>query len=213
MIHCLGDSHSSVFGGSDIIQPCWPELSNDTTPFFRTYRLGPSTAYQLSNKLETIKTIVNTKVNKNEDYVMFCFGEIDVRAHLLKQSIKQNRDLDEIILECVTKYFEVIKTINNLGFKIIVWGVIASWSDLKPYTGPSFGTELERNKATNKFNFLLKEFSTKNNFHFVSVYDEMLNKNGTTNFEYLDEWDGCHIHLNQKIMPLIIKKFKNLKLI
>lgn len=213
MIHCLGDSHSSFFSGNEEMQPIWPQKSNDITPFFKSYRLGPCTAYQLLNKIDIIKDILNIKVNKDEDYVLFCFGEVDVRAHLLKQSNEQNRNIDDIILECVTRYFEVMKIINSLGFRVIVWGVIATWSDLKPYTGPSFGTQIERNSITYKFNSFLEKFSKENDFIFVSMYDEMLNEDGTTIHEYLDDWEGCHIHLNQKIMPQTLEKFKNLKLI
>ena len=37
----------------------------------------------------------------------------------------------------------------------------------------------------------------------------MLNVDGTTNVDLLDDWQDCHIHLNQKAMPLIIDRFKN----
>jgi hypothetical protein len=54
MIHCIGDSHSAVFSGKEEMQPIWPERSNDITPFFKSYRIGPATAYQLANKKEII---------------------------------------------------------------------------------------------------------------------------------------------------------------
>ena len=47
MIHCIGDSHSSVFSGEEKMQDVWPERSNDTIDFFRSYRIGPATAYNL----------------------------------------------------------------------------------------------------------------------------------------------------------------------
>jgi hypothetical protein len=54
MIHCIGDSHSCFFSGEDKIQPIWPEKSFDTLSYFRSYRIGPSTAYNLNNKRENI---------------------------------------------------------------------------------------------------------------------------------------------------------------
>ena len=49
MIHCIGDSHSAVFSGEETMQPEWPELASNKLPFFKSYRLGPATAYQLEN--------------------------------------------------------------------------------------------------------------------------------------------------------------------
>ena len=89
MIHCIGDSHSSVFSGREEMQPIWPQRSDDNTSFFKSYRIGPATAYQLSNKILIIQDIINKNVNSN-DYVLFCFGEVDIRAHLIKQ------------MECIT---------------------------------------------------------------------------------------------------------------
>ena len=40
----------------------------------------------------------------------------------------------------------------------------------------------------------------------------MLNKDGTTNPDYLDNF-GTGIHLNQQSMPLILRKLKNKGLI
>lgn len=44
IIHCIGDSHVSFFGGLDRIQPVWPQRSDDRLPWFRTYHIGPALA-------------------------------------------------------------------------------------------------------------------------------------------------------------------------
>ena len=208
MIHCIGDSHSSVFSGNEEMQPIWPERSNDITPFFKSYRIGPATAYQLANKKEIINQII--PLVKEGDKLLFCFGEVDIRAHLLNQSIDQNKSIEDVVIECVTRYVEVIKYYKNLGISVIVWDPIASWNDSKPYLGgPSFGTNIERNEITRLFNNHLQSQVKVDNIPFVTIYYDMLNIDGTTNVELLDDWQDCHIHLNQKTMPLIIDKFKN----
>jgi hypothetical protein len=213
MIHCIGDSHSSVFSGREEMQPIWPQLSDDALDFFRSYRIGPALAYNLSNKISIINEILFSRVNKNEDMIAFCFGEVDIRAHIKKQSEIQNRSIEDVIKECVDRYWDVIMHYHNLGYKLLVWSPIASWSDYKPYTsGPSFGTSIERNEWTQIFYKYLKSLSIGTGIGILSIFDNMV-MDGKTNPDYLDDWDSCHIHLNQKAMPLILEEFKKYKLI
>ncbi len=213
MIHCIGDSHSSVFSGREEIQPEWPNRSDDIIPYFKTYRIGPATAYQLENKITIIDQIVKDNVNINTDSILFCFGEVDIRAHLIKQKNISTKNIDDLVSECVERYLKVLMFYKNNKFDVMVWGVIASWGNLKIYTGPSFGTNIERNEVTKKFNSLLEKKCIENDLKFISIFDKMLNTDLTTKIEYLDDWDGCHIHLNQKSMPLILESFREKKYI
>jgi|694.fasta_scaffold115020_3 hypothetical protein len=214
MIHCIGDSHSAVFSGKEEMQPIWPQRSDDKTEYFKSYRIGPATAYQLETKSPIINDIINTVVDINNDYVLFCFGEVDIRAHLIKQMETQNKPMELIVHECVDRYFNVLLKYKNMGVKVLVWGPIASWHDSKRYTGgPSFGTMIERNNTTKEFNRYLEELCVKNDITFISIFDKMTDENNITIPEYLDNWEGSHIHLSQTAMPLIINSFKDKKLI
>lgn len=214
MIHCIGDSHASVFCGKEEMQPIWPIRSDDRTPYFNTYRIGPATAYQLENKIPIIDEIFNKMVDKDEDYIMFCFGEVDIRAHLLKQVELQKRPYQDIVKECVDRYFKVLLHYKHLGFRIIAWGPIASWHESKPYTGgPSFGTCQERNAVTKEFNRYLEELCNNNSIGFVTIFHKMCDENLNTNPYYLDNWEGSHMHLSQTAMPLILESFKEKKYI
>jgi hypothetical protein len=214
MIHFIGDSHSSIFSGNYDMQPIWPERANDTLPNFRSYRIGPATSYKLNEKEPIITDILNKQVNKDTDYVFFCFGEIDCRAHLIKQSQIQSRPIEDVVKECVNVYFETILNYHNIGYKVGIWGPIASWSEKKPYvTGPSFGTTKERNLVTKLFNQELKELCQQNDLLFTTMFFEMVDSELITNDSYLDDWEGCHIHLNANSIPIIIQKFKDLELI
>ena len=113
-IYCIGDSHASFFSGYDRIPLGWPNKFINKFSFLKSYRLGPVLAYNLCNfntrskgreKLLYILTHFIPLGSK----VLFCFGEIDCRAHLFKQSEIQKRDIHEIIRECVDRYFSVIK--------------------------------------------------------------------------------------------------------
>ena len=214
MIHCIGDSHSAVFSGEEKMQPEWPNRSNDTTEFFKSYRIGPATAYMLANKKPIIDNILNNIVINKGDKIMFCFGEVDIRAHVIKQAELQNRLREDIVKEIIDAYSKVILDYKNKGYDMIVWGPIASWHPYKPYTGgPSFGSCIERNLVTKYFNELLENFCVNNNIEFVTIFPDMIDQFNITKPEYLDNWEGSHMHLSQSAMPLILKTFRAKKLI
>ena len=58
MIHFIGDSHASIFSGNYDMQPIWPDRSNDILPNFKSYRIGPATAYKLNEKENIIINIL-----------------------------------------------------------------------------------------------------------------------------------------------------------
>jgi hypothetical protein len=214
MIHCIGDSHSAVFSGKEEMQPIWPIRSDDKLPFFRSYRIGPATAYQLETKVGIITSVLNSVVNKTDDRVLFCFGEVDIRAHLIKQMELQKKSINEVVKECVDRYIKVVLLFRDMGYNVMTWGPIASWHESKEYTGgPSFGTCLERNNVTKEFNRQLKEHCDLYNVGFISIFENMVDENNITKPEYLDDWDGCHMHLSQRAMPIIIEEFNKQKLI
>jgi hypothetical protein len=213
MIYCIGDSHSAVFSGEEKMQPVWPEFASNKLPYFKSYRIGPATAYQLHNKKLIIESLLNSLNLTSEDTIMFCFGEVDVRAHLIKQSILQNKSIEKIVNECVLKYIDNIKYYKKYGVNILCWGVIASWNESKPYNGPSYGTNIERNSVTKIFNNILENACISEKFGYISIFSDMVNTDGSTKEEFLDDWEGSHIHLSQRVMPIILEKFKTVGLI
>jgi len=214
MIHFIGDSHASIFSGNYDMQPIWPDRSNDILPNFKSYRIGPATAYKLNEKENIIINILEKQVDKQNDYVFFCFGEIDCRAHLLKQSELQSISIEEVVDKCVFTYFNTILNFKTKGYRVGVWGPISSWSENKPYiTGPSFGTTQERNYVTKLFNKCIEKLCIENGLLFTTMFFEMVDENLNTDESYLDDWEGCHIHLNSKAIPIINEKFKSLKIL
>lgn len=213
MIICIGDSHSSVFSQEERIINQWPEKDFKILSKFKPIRIGPATAYNLEKKVSLLNKVLNKTFYFRKPYVLFCFGEVDIRAHLIKQAKLQNKDIEFIVKECVNRYIYAINKVKPLRkIRKVIFAPIASWSNEKPYDGPSFGTNLERNNVTKQFNDYLKMKCTENDLIFISIFEEMINKDGTTNASYLDDF-GTGIHLNQKSMPLIIKKLQENNLV
>jgi hypothetical protein len=213
MIICLGDSHSSVFSQEEKIVSQWPKKDYKLFSKFKPIRVGPATAYNLGKKIKLLNKVLNRTLYFSQDYVMFCFGEVDIRAHLIKQSKLQNSDLELIVKDCVDRYISAIMKVTPFRpINKAIFAPIASWTEEKPYDGPSFGTNLERNNTTKIFNKHLEKACIKKDIKFISIFEDMLNEDGSTNSTYLDDF-GTGIHLSQKSMPLILKTLEANKLI
>jgi len=187
------------------MQPEWPERSRDCIPAIRSYRIGAATAYNLKTKKETIDKIIESVLHDG-DLVMFCFGEVDCRAHIKKQMSLQSRLLEDIVEECVDRYFSVIMDYVSCGVGMAVWGPVASHGIENPYTtGPSFGTPKERNQITEKFNVYLKCLCQKEDIPFATAFYAMTEDIGEgirkTNVSYTDK---VGIHLNQNAVMLAL---------
>ena len=156
MIICIGDSHSSVFSQEERIIDQWPKKDFKILSKFKPIRIGPATAYNLE-KVSLLNKVLNKTFYFRKPYVLFCFGEVDIRAHLIKQAKLQNKDIEFIVKECVNRYIYAINKVKPLRkIRKVIFAPIASWSNEKPYDGPSFGTNLERNNVTKQFNDYLK---------------------------------------------------------
>jgi hypothetical protein len=223
--HCIGDSHASFFSGSVnkdnfMVQPQWPSKSNDVIPLFRSYRIGPSTAYNLMYKKYILDDIISKSVNKEKDRVVFCFGEVDCRVHVRRFMDINNVIMEVVVNQIVERYMEVINFYKNNGYDVAVWGPIASFPDehidkvnldfmITYEKVKDLGNTKERNLITKFFNERLKEECEKNDIDFVTIFYDMVNENLLTNKTYVDK----AIHLNRNSIPLMINQFEKKKLI
>jgi lysophospholipase L1-like esterase len=212
-IYCIGDSHVSFFSGIDWIQPLWPEKSDDVYPFFKSIRLGAVLAYNLCKTgtrwrgRERLFEFLKIK-NPADGKIMLSFGEIDCRAHLVKQATLQHRSIDSVVRECVERYFSVVREVKDKGYDVLIWNAIPSTrhDKIPDIEAPVYGTCLERNYATRVFNEYVQELCSVAGIRFLSVFDELVNEEGLTRTEYyLDA-----VHLSQKAMSIALEKIKEL---
>jgi len=210
IIHCVGDSHASFFSGYDEIQPIYPLPSRNKYSFFKSYRLGAVLAYNL-NKNNTKeqgreKLFHFTKTLSSESEILLCFGEIDCRCHLIKQSEYQKKHLYEIIKDCIINYFEVVDELLKLRFKIIIWNVIPTVNSNNPQY-PVYGSSLQRNECTILFNKELELECNKRSLFFLSIFENLISENRETRLDYYFD----SIHLGQNAMPFVFNRLIKLK--
>lgn len=144
---------------------------------------------------------------KENDAILFGFGEIDCRMHICKP--KNFEKYKSLINDLVYNYFEAIK--ENIeqysNLKVLVYNILPPLRNYGANTGAP--SDPEKRKAVVLYmNEKLKEYCNKNNYIFVDVYNSYCDKD-----KFLLQYDnsllGDDIHISNGIY---VKEFllKNL---
>lgn len=225
MIYIIGDSHVSVFSGTDKthdglrhIQPefgtCYTLKSGNLRsrvnrfeqriPYFCPIKIGSNTAYNSYDKLPRIDQVISEYNITDKDYIFTCFGEIDIRNHIGFHADSNGYSFEEGIRICVDRYMETIFYLKNKGLKVGVYGSPPSSVGLgKPI---DYGDVIFRNKMTIVFNEYLSEKCIENNIPFKDVSKYLMLEDGTTDERFIMD----DIHLSQESMPFIINLFSDI---
>ena len=224
MIYIIGDSHVSVFSGTDKtydglrhIQPefgtCYTLLKGQLRPlinrfeqkipYFCPIKVGSYTAYNSFSKLERIEQAINEYKIKPDDFIFLCFSEIDIRNHIGFQAEKNNIDIIKAIQLCVDSYFKTISYLKNKHDK---FGVYAPPASSVGWDNNGYKDVIYRNSMTLEFNKYLKSKCEKNNIIFKDISKIMILEDGTTDKKFIMD----DIHLSQNIMPFLTKEFQDI---
>lgn len=225
MIYIIGDSHVSVFSGTDTthdglrhIQPefgtCYtlsqgqlrPVINRfeQKIPHFCPIKIGSNTAYNSFNKLPRIEQVISEYQISETDYIFLCFGEIDIRNHIGFNAVKNNHTISEGIKICVDRYMKTILYLNEKGFNVGVYAPPAS--SLGNLTPADYGDVILRNKMTIEFNEYLREKCEESKIRFKDISTKLMLPDGTTNEIYIMD----DIHLSQESMPFILEEFSDI---
>lgn len=210
-IYCLGDSHVCLFSGQDAIQPGWPTRSEDLLPFFVTCHLGGVLAYNLTRTGTSSRGRENLFAALQETVpagstVLLSFGEIDCRAHVLKQAAKRNIPLEIVVAECLDNYFQVVREVQALGFPVIVYNAVPSAIPRPRKTSReddyiAVGTLRERNTAIREFNAGAKRRCADCGAKFLETAPAFVTTDGkAVSWYYFDA-----IHLSQRALPVTLR--------
>lgn len=202
----IGDSHVNFFSGNEELS--FIPIGNDVNTCeqinglpITVLHLGPSLAYN-SNRYGT-STRFREKLDwlmeefiQQGDRIICVLGEIDMRAHVLRQAEIQNKTYQEIVDKIADNYSVFLLWLKNLGYDVYCYGPIASQKDSAPNTPehPRVGSERARNRATEYFTERMVEFCQDNGIDFFSLFDEMITKDYETKEEFLS---GDRFHLGQ----------------
>lgn len=102
---------------------------------------------------------------------------------------------------------------KNKNYNIIAYGPIPTFKEKYKNFIPInrwYGDEISRNKLTYKFNKYYENKCNENNIYFMTLYYDLINKNYET-------IEGYHLsdnmHLNQKVLYLLIQKLYKINVI
>lgn len=196
-IHTFGDSHASnIYSG-------WKDCDGVIS-----HHLGPVLCYSFGKEKLFRCDISNFDI-KNNDSVVFCFGEIDCRCHVNKH-ITYKKTFDIIINEIVCNYADAIKiNIENCKVKlktICIYNVVPpvnSYNTSENKVYPFLGSDDERKSYVLYFNKRLKEICEEYGWIFFDIYDFYTDTNGFLNKELSD--GGVHIK-NGRFLKEFINK-------
>ena len=220
MIYIIGDSHVSVFSGTDTtyegLRHIQPEFGTCYTlsqgqlkqhinrfeqrmPHFCAIKIGSNTAYNSLNKLPRIEQAILEYGVKEGDYVFLSFGEIDIRNHIGFNTT----NIEQGIMECVDRYIQTALSLKNRPFKV---GVYAPPASSVGVTTKEYGDVVLRNKMTFQFSTYLKKLCIENNIIFKDIAPLLILPDGTTDESFIMD----DIHLAQKAMPLLLREFADI---
>jgi hypothetical protein len=206
MIFVFGNSHAHVFTNT---HPATSGLGNQNDDF-TSVSLGPTIAYNFyeHHYLTMLNWINGLNINQEKDYIVLAIGEVDCRWHLPYQASIQNKTNEEIVTECIDRYFRVYLDLKERGYNIIGWGghpSTTSGHNSDP-NNPIFGDCLTRNKISLYWNNLLEKKCIDNEIPFVSIINDLIDENGLTKMNFFDDY--CHLNYNN-IKEKLNYKFKD----
>lgn len=204
-IYVFGNSHVYVFSRN---KPGPEEHTISPDGRYICRSIGPTIAYNFFEHhypkvIELLES--EREFNKERDYVLLVVGEVDCRLHLVNQIKSQApRPEEDIIRECVDRFFRCHLDLKARGYRVIGWGG-------HPSTIPEgrwvIGPYDKRLFIGRYFEQYMKRKCEENGILFKTMFDRILLPNGQTNMDlYLDD---CHLKPD-KTMHMINETFADL---
>ena len=131
------------------------------------------------------RDIINAQ---NGDILVFVFGEIDVRCHVLKQSEKQEVSVDVIIDKLTDSYLNTALDYKSLyeQLDVVVFNVVPPIDRIHSPPYEQYGTLEERVEIAKKLNQDLKSKCDRHGLKFLEVYHLFSKEDGSMNPELSD---------------------------
>jgi len=163
---CIGDSHSSFLAGRLGIRWVWlgPVLAYSLTRY--------GSYHQAREKFEWITRISDKfqfdhpRLNKG-DSLICCFGEIDIRCHILRLSDLKKKAYDKMLKNLARDYVSYVSSVLDKGIKLYIWPVVVG--EIEEGAFESYGSAFDRALASALFNLYLEIESLKKGAIFLGV--------------------------------------------
>ncbi len=219
-VHCVGDSHTLFFAGAErfhltrevkigVFRKRWINRGPDLLPCFRTWHLGPATAFRAafprstSRSLEKIRKLLKTSIPPGST-VLLCFGEIDCRVHL-PRLVKEGQPQEKVVKSTADSFLKLPRMLRDLGFRPAVWGpptVVPQDERLDIGDFPFVGSWELRRDITLAYIQVLQAQCRAEGIPAVSLANQWHDLQTRPSLEFLPD----RIHLSQALMPLALSR-------
>lgn len=202
MIYTIGNSHAHIFTNT---APGYESVGYKYP--FKSISIGPTIAYNFYENHYPIvlKKMEELNVQKN-DYIILVVGEVDCRWHLPYQSMVQNKNVWDLTKECIDRFYRCHIDLKARGYNVLSWGNHPSNNNEQDNpNSPIFGNVQLRNKISKLWNDYLEHKSKEDGILHISIFNELMNEDGTTKMEYFSDY--CHLNYFM-VKDLIFEKFK-----
>ena len=177
MIHTIGDSHAKL---------------NFNDARFTIHHLGPLTMYRVGIDGEWIISLKELGI-KDLDWIVWNFGEIDVRNHIIKQRDGQNTTVEKIIAPLADNYIQTIFNLARNNSNMIL-AVIPPTDNVGDKTLPKTGELYERVHARNKLNTALYKYADQWGLVYCDPWEPFTEQDGSLRKDMSD--GGVHVGIN-----------------
>lgn len=205
-----GDSHCIILGNNVVGK----DPSNVSRfPHVDVLHLGPALAFTLpmpSSMNAGARLLDFIEANRRTyDALFLCFGEIDARAHVLKQAALKDLTVEQVVCQVLDNYFAYIDELRlRFDMPVFLWGPLGSTPDVGGIYNsdfPTVGGEIERNYATILLNeHMAARCQVRQDVHYISISDQLIDVELRTRIEYYE--DG--VHLNRKGLSLALREIR-----
>jgi hypothetical protein len=204
MIYAIGNSHSNFFTNSS------PNKRDRVqNGLFISHPIGPVIAYNFyEHHYPKVLNILESQHLSKNDYIILVVGEMDCRVHLPKQILLQNSPVNEVVHECIDRFFRSYINLIQKEYNVICWGGHPTTNE-EPNNSedsPVIGKITLRSLISKSWDEYLNKKCKEYNIPYISVIPDLMNLDGTTKMEYF--MDYCHLHT--KYLPYVLNKFNNL---
>lgn len=207
----IGDSHTSVFNCK--------EFKNEVSQKYNSYvaTVGGATVSGLTNP--------NSKTNSKQifdeyiqvlqpDVLIILLGEVDVGFLLWHQSQKHQKNIDELLGFCLTKYDDFLESHLGKESTIVISLPLPTikdgqdWGEIANARKTIKATLRQRTELTLAFNRQLKQLCKHKNLLYIDLDKESLGSDNLVTSNLLSENKNNHHYENSAYLRLLLKYLK-----
>ncbi len=207
-IHIIGDSHSSIFTGLHGVCGTYNQFHAQALPSFQVWHLGQYLAHSVGSTSHEVHTHIRRCLKRipGTDRVVFFFGEIDCRNHVVRHT-QNDHEVAPVAAVVAEKY--VKRACKLAGARRVAFVAVppATVSQHGNQLLPTVGTFDQRRVAVNAFNAALRATAAMLGAHVIDVHDALATPHGHPSPAYFA--DG--VHADPRALPVFVEAMQRIR--